>query len=150
MLRHLILKHILSVLFLVLYFFVSAQEIETVGSIRGIYTMCSNKIYESIKVDPSKFVASVKGNQIVKLDSSNPRDVLFTILNEKVYRSSDTSRRNLLFYLKGEEIFLRTIDGKFRYLGNIKEEISGRSRVLFFLEPIEIFALLIAAKKNDN
>jgi hypothetical protein len=127
---------------------ISAQviETETITSIRGSYTMCNNKIYEGTKVDSSKFVATIKGNRIVKLNSSNPNDVLFTILKEKVYRTTDTTAQNLLFYIKGKEVFLRTKKGTFESAGFFTKDVDGNYTLVSFLEPLEYFAFEIAAK----
>lgn len=126
--------------------FAQVIETETVSSIRGSYTMCNNKIYEGTKVDSSKFFATVRGNQIVKSGSSNPHDILFTIVKESVYRTGDTTRQNLLFYLKGKEIFLRTKAGTFRSAGIFARDANGDYTVVGFLEPLEFFAFEIAAK----
>lgn len=144
---------ILSAVFLLfLIKTISAQVIEkeTVTSIRGSYTICNSKIYEGTKVDSSKLFASVKGNQIVKLNSSNPNDVLFTIVKERVYRTNDTTIKNLLFYIKGKEIFLRTKAGGFQSAGFFTKDPNGDYTLVSFLEPLEYFAFEMAAKESGN
>jgi hypothetical protein len=131
---------------------ISAQviETETVTSIRGSYTMCNNKIYEGTEVDPSKFYATVKANQIIKLDSSNPNDVLFTIVKERVYCTGDTTQKNLLFFIKGKEIFLRTKTGGFQSAGFFTKDSNGDYTLVSFLEPLEFFAFKMAEKAYGN
>lgn len=131
---------------------ISAQviETETITSIRGSYTMCNNKIYEGNKVDSSKFFATVRGNQIVKFDSSNLNDVLFTIVKERVYRTNDTTQQNLLFYIKGKEIFLKTKTGGFQSAGFFTKDSNGDYTLVSFLEPLEFFAFEMAAKETGN
>ena len=129
---------------------ISAQaiETETVSGIRGSYTMCNNKIYEGTEVDSSKFFATVRSNQIVKLNSSNPNDVLFTIVKERVYRTADTTQQNLLFFIKGKEIFLRTKVGGFQSAGFFTKDANGDYTLVSFLEPLEYFAFEMAAKET--
>jgi hypothetical protein len=112
--------------------------------------MRNNKIYEGTKVDSSKFVASIKGNQMFKLNSSNPNDFLFTIVKEKVYRTSDTTLKNLLFYIKGKEIYLRTKKDTFESAGFFTKDANGDYTLVSFLEPLEYFVFEIAAKETGN
>lgn len=130
---------------------ISAQSIETktITSIRGSYTICNGKIYEGTEVDSSKFVATIKGNQMFKLNSLNPKDVLFTVVKGKVYRTSDITLKNLLFYTKGKEIYLRTKKDTFESAGFFTKDANGDYTLASFLEPLEYFVFEMAARETD-
>jgi hypothetical protein len=138
------------VFFLLSSFFVSAQKKDqvTVTGLHDTYTLCDNKIYEGDSINPAKFFASIRGNQIIKLASTDPRAVLFTVLDGKVYRSNRTTEENLLFYLKNDELFLRKGKDEFRSVGDISQKVDRYPMLMIFLQPMEYFALRMAARNG--
>lgn len=143
------MKIMLFVFFLFLRKEVSSQDRITVNVIgfHYNYELTGNKIIEIVRGAPEKQIASIRGNKIYKENSLNENDILYTILDSCVYKTSLCADSNLLCYLKGNFVLLRTKKGKFEIAGEFTSSTTGRVGLLSYLDPLEYFAILIAGKK---
>lgn len=146
------MRKLLTFLLLFIGYWASAQKdgTITVTGFRNTYTLTGYKIYEDSFANPAKWIASINGNRILRITPNHSDEVLYTVANEKIYRTADTSKQNLLLYFKGNTIYLKTKKGTFEPAGSFVRKSDSNIRLLGYLEPLEYFAFLIAADEIDN
>ncbi len=126
------------------YHLSSAQRTHTIISGGTVsYTVLQNKVYEGETTDIKNLKNTIRGNSIFKDSSTNKKDIVFTVLDGKAYKSGIIKPDSLLFYVKSNILFFRTKDGKFRNAGvyNPKDNLGG---MLVFFQEMETIAFFMA------
>ena len=114
-----------------------------ISGVTVVYTVFKNKVYEGESTDIKNLKNTIRGNSILKDSSTNTKDIVFTVLDGKAYKSGIIKPDSLLFYVKNNILFFRTKDGKFRNAGFYNPKDNGAGMLVFFQE-METIAFFMA------